>query len=44
VSLLAAGELDPQIGWRGSWERAGEAAAALLGRRVRGKAVLEVAR
>jgi NADPH:quinone reductase len=42
VSLLAAGELDPQIGWRGPWERAGEAAAALLGRRVRGKAILEV--
>jgi NADPH:quinone reductase-like Zn-dependent oxidoreductase len=42
VSLLAAGMLDPQIGWRGSWDRAGEAAAALLGRRVRGKVVLEV--
>lgn len=43
VSLLEAGELDPQIGWRGSWDRASEAAAALMGRRVRGKAVLEVA-
>jgi NADPH2:quinone reductase len=43
VSLLGAGALDPQIGWRGSWDRAGEAAAALMGRRVRGKAVLEVA-
>jgi NADPH:quinone reductase-like Zn-dependent oxidoreductase len=43
VSLLEAGELDPQIGWRGSWDRVGEAAAALIGRRVRGKAVLEVA-
>ncbi|MFL5830569.1 MAG: zinc-binding dehydrogenase [Solirubrobacteraceae bacterium] len=42
MSLLAAGELDPQIGWRGPWERAGEAAAALLGRQVRGKAILEV--
>jgi NADPH2:quinone reductase len=42
VSLLAAAELDPQIGWRGPWDRAGEAAAALLGRQVRGKAVLEV--
>ena len=42
VSLLEAGELDPQIGWRGSWDRASEAAAALRGRRVRGKAVLEV--
>ncbi len=43
VALLAAGRLDPQVGWRGPWDRAGEAAAALLGRRVRGKAVLEVA-
>jgi NADPH:quinone reductase len=43
VSLLEAGELDPQIGWRGSWDRASEATAALMGRRVRGKAVLEVA-
>lgn len=42
VSLLAAGLLDPQIGWRGSWDRAGEAAGAMLGRRVRGKVVLEV--
>jgi NADPH:quinone reductase-like Zn-dependent oxidoreductase len=42
VSLLEAGELDPQIGWRGSWDRAGEAADALIGRRVRGKAILEV--
>jgi NADPH:quinone reductase len=42
VALLAAGELDPQIGWRGSCDRAGEAAAALMGRLVRGKAVLEV--
>lgn len=43
VALLAAGELDPQIGWRGKWDRAGEAVEALLGRQVRGKAVLEVA-
>ena len=42
VSLLEAGELDPQIGWRGSWDRAREAADALIGRRVRGKAILEV--
>jgi NADPH:quinone reductase len=42
VSLLAAGRLDPQIGWSGSWERASEAAAGLMGRRVRGKAVLEI--
>jgi NADPH:quinone reductase len=43
MSLLEAGALDPQIGWRGPWDRASEAAAALLGRRVRGKALLEVA-
>jgi len=42
VELLAAGALDPQIGWRGPWERVAEAVAALLGRRVRGKAVLDV--
>jgi NADPH:quinone reductase-like Zn-dependent oxidoreductase len=42
TGLLAAGQLDPQIGWRGSWDRAAEAAAALLGRRVRGKALLDL--
>jgi NADPH:quinone reductase len=44
AGLLAAGELDPQIGWHGSWERVDEAVEALLGGRVRGKAVLEVGR
>ncbi len=39
---MAAGKLDPQIGWRGEWTRAPEVIAALLDRRVRGKAVLEV--
>jgi NADPH:quinone reductase-like Zn-dependent oxidoreductase len=43
VSLLEEGELDPQIGWRGPWDRAGDAAEALMRRRVPGKAVLEVA-
>jgi NADPH:quinone reductase len=42
LELIAAGELDPQVGWRGQWERAAEAVAALRDRRVRGKAVLEV--
>ncbi|MFE9371280.1 zinc-binding dehydrogenase [Streptomyces sp. NPDC006711] len=37
-----AGELDPQISWRGSWGKAAEAAEALLGRRLHGKAVLEL--
>lgn len=43
VSLLSAGELDPQIGWRGNWEKYAEAFELLLGRRIRGKAVLDVA-
>ncbi|GAA4999980.1 zinc-binding dehydrogenase [Actinopolymorpha pittospori] len=43
ASLVAAGALDPQVGWRGGWERAGEAAEALLNRQVTGKAVLDVA-
>lgn len=43
VGLLAAGELDPQVGWRGPWDQIAEAVTALLGRRVRGKAVLDVA-
>ena len=42
VGLVARGELDPQVDWRGPWDKAADAAAALLGRRVRGKAVLEV--
>jgi NADPH:quinone reductase-like Zn-dependent oxidoreductase len=44
TGLLATGLLDPQIGWRGPWHRAPEAAAALLARRVLGKAVLDVVR
>jgi NADPH:quinone reductase-like Zn-dependent oxidoreductase len=43
VELLAAGEIDPQIGLRASWEGVADAAEALLGRRVAGKAVLDVA-
>ena len=43
VELLAAGELDPQIGLRTSWSDVSEAAEALLDRRVAGKAVLDVA-
>ena len=43
VALLRAGELDPQIGWRGAWERVHEAAGALRERRLTGKAVLDVA-
>jgi NADPH2:quinone reductase len=42
VRLVAAGKLAVQIGWRGPWEQVTEAAEALLGRRVNGKAVLDV--
>jgi NADPH:quinone reductase-like Zn-dependent oxidoreductase len=42
TGLVAAGDLDPQVSWRGPWEKAADAAAALLGRQVRGKAVLEI--
>lgn len=42
VSLVARGELDPQVGWRGGWDRAADAAESLLSRTVFGKAVLDV--
>jgi NADPH:quinone reductase-like Zn-dependent oxidoreductase len=42
VELLATGQLDPQIGLRDSWDNVTAAAEALLGRRVPGKAVLDV--
>jgi NADPH:quinone reductase-like Zn-dependent oxidoreductase len=42
LGLLAAGRLDVPIGWRGPWERAAEAAEDLIGRRIAGKAVLDV--
>ncbi|WP_235718002.1 hypothetical protein [Mycolicibacterium goodii] len=42
LTLLADGELDPQIGLRDSWENISTAASALLGRTVAGKAVLRV--
>ena len=37
---VAAGDLDPGITWRGSWDAAEEAIDALLARRLHGKAVL----
>ncbi|MFI6585787.1 zinc-binding dehydrogenase [Embleya sp. NPDC050493] len=43
VGLVASGELVVRIGLREPWERVGEAFAALAGRRVAGKAVLDVA-
>lgn len=39
---VTAGDLDPQIAWRGGWDRADEAVATLLDRRLHGKAVLDV--
>lgn len=42
LTLLADGELDPQIGLRDSWENVGAATQALLNRQVAGKAVLRV--
>jgi NADPH:quinone reductase-like Zn-dependent oxidoreductase len=42
LALLETRQLDPQIGWRGDWSRAADAADALLERRIAGKAVLEL--
>ncbi len=42
AALVAAGELDTQIDLEGSWREPGPAIAALLERRVAGKAVLHV--
>ena len=42
AALVAAGELDPQIDLEASWRDPGPAIAALLERRVAGKAVLHV--
>lgn len=42
LGLMEAGRLRVDVGWRGSWSRIAEASEALLGRRVAGKAVLDV--
>jgi NADPH:quinone reductase-like Zn-dependent oxidoreductase len=42
VGLLHAGALDPQVAWRGGWDRAAEAVQLLRERKINGKAVLEV--
>ncbi len=44
LELVSRGELDPQIGWRGNWQQAADAADALIERRVRGKVVLDIFR
>ncbi|MFJ4828930.1 zinc-binding dehydrogenase [Streptomyces sp. NPDC088747] len=43
ANQVAAGVLDPQISWRGGWDKAAEAVSALLERRLHGKAVLDIA-
>ncbi|MEU0570400.1 zinc-binding dehydrogenase [Nonomuraea sp. NPDC005983] len=40
---VADGVLSPEITWRGGWDDAPEAVSALLGRRLHGKAVLDLA-
>ncbi|CAL9575533.1 hypothetical protein SUDANB108_04952 [Streptomyces sp. enrichment culture] len=42
AGLAAEGALTVETGWQGPWDRFDEAAEALRGRRIRGKAVLEV--
>jgi NADPH2:quinone reductase len=42
VSLTEAGDLTVDIGWQGSWNDIDQAADAMLGRTLRGKAVLEI--
>jgi NADPH2:quinone reductase len=42
LRLVVAGDLDVQVGWRGTWDDVHDAVQALLDRRVDGKAVLTV--
>lgn len=42
LRLIQRGKLQVDVGWRGSWSQIAEASAALFGRRVAGKAVLDV--
>jgi NADPH:quinone reductase-like Zn-dependent oxidoreductase len=42
VRLVAEGALSVDIAWRGTWERIAEAVEAVQGRRVNGKAVLDL--
>lgn len=42
LGMVARDQLHVEIGWRDSWEKVDDAAAALLGRQVRGKAVIEI--
>jgi NADPH2:quinone reductase len=42
VTLLEAGHLTVDIGWQGSWNDLDQAADAMRGRTLRGKAILEI--
>lgn len=42
LELVRAGELSPEVGWRGSWDRIADAAAELFARRVPGKIVIDI--
>ncbi|GIH18604.1 zinc-binding dehydrogenase [Rugosimonospora africana] len=42
VDLAARGVISVQVGWQDSWKRVGDAIAALLGRQVPGKAVIDL--
>ena len=42
LELMQQGRLRVDIGWSGSWSRIAEASAALFGRQVAGKAVLDI--
>jgi NADPH:quinone reductase-like Zn-dependent oxidoreductase len=42
LRLMGEGKLRVEVGWRGPWSRFDEAAEALNGRRVKGKAVLDI--
>ncbi|MBM3139862.1 MAG: zinc-binding dehydrogenase, partial [Chloroflexi bacterium] len=42
LGLMGEGRLRVDVGWRGPWTRIAEASESLFGRRVAGKAVLDV--
>ena len=42
LGLMQSGDLRVDMGWRGPWTEIADAAAALFGRRVSGKAVLDI--
>jgi len=42
VRLVESGALPVEIGWRGPLDRFADAAAALRGRQVNGKAILDI--